>query len=92
MTTLVPFAPSTVQSPPFQQTVTLDGQAYVLSAAWNLYRGDWYITITDQSGSRVITQPLIGSPMGAAIYLAPGIFTASTILYRVDTGNFETSP
>ena len=92
MTTLVPFLPSNVASPPFQATVTLDGTQYSLTATWNVYRGDWYFTITDQSGNVTFNGALIASPPDYDIYLAPGIFTTSTILYRDSTGNFEINP
>jgi hypothetical protein len=92
MTVFIPFQPNATTSPPFQALVTLDGQSYVLAAMWNLYRGGWYISITDQSGNLVINQPLIGSPLDADIPLAPGIFTASTLVYRADTATFEQTP
>lgn len=92
MTTIVAFAPSNLSSPPFQTPVVLDGASYSLTCAWNLYRGGWYYTLTDQNGNDVITAALVGSPLGANVYLAPGVLTSSTILYRADTGNFEYSP
>ena len=102
--TVIPFAPINTASPAFQATVTLDGQAYnliagtanpeanALSGGWNLYRGDWYIALTDQSGNIVINQPLIGSPSNYPIYLFPGIFQTSTIYYQVSTSQFVVNP
>ena len=87
--TIVPFRPDPNGAPPFTAQVTLDGTGYILAATWNLYRGDWYISLTDHSGNLVVNQPLIGSPPDSDIYLAPGQFTISTILYRVATQNFE---
>ncbi|NBI44981.1 MULTISPECIES: phage baseplate plug family protein [Burkholderia] len=92
MTTLIAFNPSNATSPPFQETVTLDGSAYSLSAAWNIAGQRWYVTLTDQNGNVVWSGAMVGSPLGFNILLAPGIFTTSTLLYREDTGNFEISP
>jgi hypothetical protein len=90
--TLVPFTPSATSAPPFSTLVTLDGQSYSLSTAWNLYRGDWYFSLTDQSGNLLVNQPLIASPPDSDIYLAPGLFSASTLVYRANTGVFEVGP
>lgn len=90
--TTIPFLPSPTNTPPFTTLVTLDGNAYTLTATWNIYRGDWYITLTDGSGNTIVNQPLIGSPPNANIYLAPGIFQTSTLVYRESTGNFEQTP
>lgn len=90
--TLVAFQPNQNTSPPFQQVVTLDGAQYNLICAWSIWRGGYLFSIVDQSGTVVYTGPLVGSPSASAVYLAPGIFTTSTILYRSDTGNFEIVP
>ena len=91
MTTYIPFQPQPNSFPPFQATVTLDGTTYSLTATWNLM-GRWYFTISDQSGNQIYMGALVGSPLESAIYLAPGIFQTSTILYRTSTGNFEVYP
>jgi hypothetical protein len=87
--TLIPFLPRTNASPPFSAVVTLDGTAYTMIVMWNFYRGDWYFLLTDEAGNIVVNQPLIGSPPNANMYLAPGLFAFSKILYRATTGNFE---
>lgn len=92
MTTLIAFAPNNNASPPFQAVFTLDGTSYTGSAWWNIAGQRWYLTLTDQSNNVIWTGPLIGSPLGFDILLAPGIFQTSTLLYRADTGNFEQSP
>lgn len=92
MTTFIAFAPSTNGTPPFQTVVTLDGAAYSLVCVWNVYRQEWYYSLTDQPQNVVSFMPLVGSPPNADIYLAPGIFTTSTILFRIGTGNFEVNP
>lgn len=90
--TTVPFQPNSTNAPPFSTLLTLDGQAYTFAVAWNLYAGRWYFSLTDQSGNLLVNQPLIGSPPDADIYLAPGMFTTSTLVYRVATNNLEIGP
>lgn len=90
--TTIPFTPSITDAPPFSVLVTLDGASYTLAAAWNIYGQRWYVTLTDQSGNLIINIPLIGSPPNANIYLTPGMFTVSTLLYRVATNQFEITP
>lgn len=92
MTTLVAFTPSLLSSPPFSAQVALDGQNYTLATAWNIYRGGWYYSLTDQFGNLIITAALVASPPNYSILLAPGIFVTSTILFRDATQNFEISP
>lgn len=91
MTTFVSFAPQAQSVPPFQTPVTLDGATYNLIGWWNIL-GRWYFTINDQSGNNIFTGALTGSPDATAIYLAPGVFQVSTLLYRSSTGNFEVNP
>lgn len=91
MTTLIAFQPTT-SNPPFAVPVTLDNATYNLTCRWNLYRTGWYYQLIDQNQNVVINAALVGSPIGYNIYLAPGLFTTSTLLYRADTGNFEVSP
>lgn len=88
-TTLLPFTPDPVAAPPFSALVTLDGASYSLVTGWNFYASRWYFSLTDQFGNLTINAPLIGSPPNADIFLAPGIFTSSKLLYRVVTNNFE---
>ena len=92
MATLIPFKPNGNAAPPFQATVILDGASYSLVAMWNLYRGDWYVSLTDQNGTLLVWQPLIGSPPGTSIPLGPGFFKASTLSYDVASGNFIQTP
>lgn len=88
----IPFAPNNSSSPPFQVSVTLDGVSYSLYTMWNFYSNRWYVLLADQSGSIVQNMPLIGSPPDFEIYLFPGLFVTSTVVYRVGTGNFEIGP
>lgn len=91
MTTIL-FDPSPTSSPPFQVSVTLDGVPYSFAAMWNFYRQGWYFSLTNQAGNIIVNQPLIGSPPDSDIYLAPGMFMTSTLVYRVSTGNIEVGP
>lgn len=86
------FTPVNTASPPWQSQFTLDGSSYKVTAYWNIYGQRWYIKITDSSGNLAWSGPIIGSPDNYDIYLAPGVFSTSTILYRVGTGNFEVKP
>ncbi len=90
--TTIPFQPSPTAAPPFTTLVVLDGVAYTLTTMWSVYRSDWFYSLTDDSGNLIINAPLIGSPPDSNIYLAPGVFSASTLLYRVSTESFEITP
>lgn len=92
MTTFIPFAPSSTQTPPFQVTVTLDSASYNLTAMWNFAAQRWYVSLVNASNSVAWYGAMVGSPLNYDIPLAPGVFTTSTILYREDTGNLEISP
>ena len=92
MATLIPFTPNNTTKPPFQAGVTLDGQYYTLFTMWNVYRGDWYVSLSDQSGNIVMNMPLIGSPPKFDIPLFPGLFKTSKVVYRVYTTTFEITP
>lgn len=92
MTTYVAFSPNPYTAPPWSTTFTLDNAPYTAAATWNVYGQRWYLTLTDQNANVVWSGALVGSPMNAPIYLAPGIFSTSTLLYREDTSNFEVNP
>ncbi|MBU2743447.1 hypothetical protein, partial [Acidithiobacillus albertensis] len=79
-------------NPPWRAQLTLDGALHFATAQWNIAGQRWYINLTNSSGATVWYGPLIGSPMGYDIPLAPGLFLVSTLLYRADTGNFEVTP
>jgi hypothetical protein len=92
MTTFIPFAPNNSISPPFQTVVTLDGASYTALVTWNIAGQRWYMTLQDQSGNVAWCGAMMGSSLSYDIYLAPGVFSSSTILYREDTGNIEVAP
>lgn len=90
--TVIAFQPDNTAAPPFQVTVTLDGVGYSLQTAWNFYGKRWYFSLTDQGGNVLIFAPLIGSPLDSDIFLAPGLFSTSTLLYREASTQFEVTP
>ncbi len=90
--TLIAFVPNNQLAPPFSTVFTLDGATYNAAVTWNVYGQRWYLTLTDQSGNVTCNGALVGSPISGNIYLAPGIFSTSTLLYREATGNFEVTP
>ncbi len=90
--TVIPFVISTTAPVPFQTVITLDGNQYSLTAAWNLYGQRWYISIQDLSGNMIVTMPLIGSPLNADINLVFNLFQSSTLVFREDSNQFEVSP
>ncbi len=92
MTTLVPFLPSATASPPFQSVFTMDGVSYSGTATWNVAAQRWYFTLTGQNGNVIWNGALVASPDNFNIYLAPGIFKTSTLLFRDGTNNFEQTP
>jgi hypothetical protein len=92
VTTLIPFAPNNLSSPPFSTPLTLDGASFVGNVTWNIAGHRWYMTISDASGSVAWSGAMIGSPLNYDILLAPGVFNSSTILFREDTGNLEVNP
>jgi len=90
--TTIAFNPSATSSPPFQATVTLDGQAFSLTTMWNFYRGWWYALLTDQSNNRIWFGPLIESPPNDVIPLAPNTFKTSVLSYSESTAQFVITP
>lgn len=89
MTTFVAFVPSLESAPQFQ--ALFDGTPYNVTVTWNLFSQRYYINITDQSGNLILCIALIGSPDDYDISMTKGYF-ASTLIYRVSSGNFEISP
>lgn len=92
MTTYVALQLVPGASPPWKGQFTLDGQAYQGIVTWNFAAQRYYMSLAQNNQPPVWYGPLIGSPSGFDIYLAPGVFQTSTILYRADTGNFEVNP
>lgn len=79
-------------TPPFSSTFILDGKPYSAVGTWNIYAQRWYLTLTSNDGYVVWAGPIIGSPAGYDIELAPGIFQTSKIIYRAGSELFEITP
>lgn len=90
--TTIAFNPVPTNAPPFQTSVTLDGNAYLLSVYWQQYAQRWYVKLTDDAGKLTWNGAMLASPLDYDILLAPGIFTTSRLLYRESTNNFEVTP
>ena len=86
MTTIVPFNPT--QIAPFQFSAQMDGASYTLVVTWNVYGKRWYISVYDQFNTRVLTLPLIGSPINYDIDLMAGYFS-TPIVFRIGLQQFE---
>lgn len=67
MTTFINFTPSGTTSPPFQFDATLDGNQYLVTTTWNLFRRGWYINVFAVDGTLIATKALIASPGGLSI-------------------------
>lgn len=86
-TTSYPFTGDELKSITF--TPTLDGAVYSAQITWNLASQRWYITITGNDGTRYLTRPLVGSVDGADINVVFGVFTSTTLIWRIDSGVIE---
>jgi hypothetical protein len=71
-------------------TPTLDGTVYSADVTWNIASQRWYVTITASDGTRIMTRPLIDSPLDRDINLLYGVFT-STMVWRETNGIIEVS-
>jgi hypothetical protein len=60
--TTVQFQPSPTANTRFQ--ATLDSQVYNVVINWNLFGARYYVNIYTLAGQRIVTEPLIGSPLG----------------------------
>jgi len=91
MTTITPFAPSGVASPPFQFQATLTSQppngapavtaVYNVTTTWNLFGKRWYVNVLALDGTPIVTRGLVGSDTGkqlSALSWAGGTATATT--------------
>lgn len=88
--TVIPFTPNATQA--FSSLFTLDNVTYTGTVTWNVYAQRWYLILTDAAGNVAWNGGLVASPDDANIYLAPGVFTTSTLLFRDSTNQFEVEP
>ena len=70
-------------------TPLLDGTVHNCQTWWNIYSQRWYLTITDDSGDRKLTIPIIGSPEGHDINLLTGVFKSTRMMWRTAIGQIE---
>lgn len=85
-TTYYDFTPS--DSLVFSFSPTFDDATYTVTVPWNVAGQRYYVTVTDQSGNRIYTLPLIGSPSGYDISLNAGYFD-TTMVYRIQNKQIE---
>jgi len=69
-------------------TPSLDGAVYNAVIKWNLAAQRWYLTITSNSGARMLTRPLVGSSNTSDINILFGIFTTK-LIWREASGLIE---
>lgn len=87
MSTFVNFTPSTLSAFTFQPK--LNGTLYNATVTWNVYRQDYYITISTLSGVLVVCEALVASgPIFQSLFTwAVGTVTATvTINHNVPVG------
>jgi hypothetical protein len=90
MTTFVPFTPSPREA--FSFSANMDGTACQFTVTWNVYGQRWYLTCATGNGRLVFHRAMVGSPCHGEINLAWGYFSVSTLIFRIDTQNFEITP
>lgn len=71
-------------------TPSLDGVIYNASVGWNLASQRWFITITSNDGTRMLTRPMIESPSYSDFNILFGVFS-STMIWRQVDGVIEVS-
>ncbi len=86
-TELYPFTGDEQQSMAF--TPVLDGSVYDCQIKWNIAAQRWYLNVSDNSGSRLLTTPMIESTTSTGINLIAGIFSATAMYWRGSNGQIE---
>jgi len=87
MATIVQFNPSTTAN--FQFNATLDNVNYNIVITYIAYRENYYFNIYDANRNRVVSRPLIGSPLNYDINLVEGYFKTNKLVFREPTQQFE---
>lgn len=67
----------------------LDGKIYDCRMKWNIAAQRWYLNITDNSGNRKLTMPVVASPVGYDINLLVGAFSTTIMVWRIASGQIE---
>jgi hypothetical protein len=86
-TALYPFSGNEQKSMVFSPL--LDGKIYDCQMKWNIYSQRWYLNITDNSGNRKLTMPVVASPVGFDINLLVGAFSTTKMVWRAVNGQIE---
>lgn len=86
-TELYPFTGDEQQSTSF--TPMLDGAIYNCQIKWNIAAQRWYLNISDNSGTRLLTTPMIESTINTGINLIAGIFSVTVMYWRESNGQVE---
>jgi hypothetical protein len=86
-TTRYPFSGNEQKSMIF--TPMLDGGVYNCQTKWNLAAQRWYLNVTDNSGNRLLTTPMIESPIGYDINMLVGAFNITRMVWRSAIGQIE---
>ncbi len=86
-TTLYPFSGNEQKSMIF--TPMLDGEVCNCQIKWNIASQRWYINVTDNSGNRLLTTPMIESPIGYDINMLVGAFNITRMVWRSAIGQIE---
>ncbi|WP_254065304.1 hypothetical protein [Cedecea sp. FDAARGOS_727] len=86
-TELFPFSGNEQKSMVFNPI--LDGEVYNCQIKWNIAGQRWYLNITDNSGNRQLTTPIVASPVGYDINLLVGAFSISKMVWRHSKGQIE---
>ncbi|EDQ1381329.1 hypothetical protein GQI37_001076 [Salmonella enterica] len=67
----------------------LDGKIYDCQMKWNIYSQRWYLNVTDNSGNRKLTIPVVTSPADYDINILIGAFSSTKMVWRVASGQIE---
>lgn len=86
-TALYPFSGNEQKSMVF--TPILGGEVYNCQIKWNIAAQRWYLNITDNSGARQLTMPMVGSPDDSDIDLLLGVFSPTKMVWRISSDQIE---
>lgn len=71
----------------FQFQTELDGDTYITTITWNVYRVGWYLNVFTLTGDIILSRALVASPPGYPISLTAGYF-ATPLVYYATTNLF----
>lgn len=81
MTTVTPFTPSPVLTPPFQFQAVLGSATYNVQVTSNLFGNRWYVSVVASDGTVLVTKAIAASPAGvqlAGLSWGSGLVAATT--------------